>query len=164
MMKRYMKKPLIIEAEQLTEETYIDTLEGTMKANAGDWLIKGVNGELYPCKDEIFRKSYVPMDGEEKGFSDEPFIYVTKDENGNGIMRERTMDGELKQRFLSLIVTVFALSMILDGMGFHDVFRFLESATRHGIIDAFQRVSEREKANEYSGSVHDFRQTKKGKR
>lgn len=75
-----------------------------------------------------------------------------------------TRDGELKQRFLSLIVTVFALSMILDGMGFHDVFRFLESATRHGIIEAFQRVSERKKANEYSGSVHDFRQTKKGKR
>lgn len=149
MMKRYMKKPLIIEAEQLTEEKQIDTLEGTMKANAGDWLIKGVNGELYPCKDEIFRKSYVPMD---------------KDENGNGIMRERTMDGELKQRFLALIVTVFALSMILDGMGFHDVFRFLESATRHGIIEAFQRVSQREKANEYSGSTHDFREVKKGKR
>ena len=47
-MKRYMKKPVVIEAERLTEETYIDTLEGTMKGNAGDWLIRGVEGELYP--------------------------------------------------------------------------------------------------------------------
>lgn len=56
-MKKYMKKPVIIEAEQLTEETHIETLEGTMKGNAGDWLIRGVEGELYPCKDEIFKKT-----------------------------------------------------------------------------------------------------------
>lgn len=60
-MKRYMKKPVIIEAEQLTEEKQIETLEGTMKGNAGDWLIRGVAGELYPCKDEIFKKTYVPV-------------------------------------------------------------------------------------------------------
>ena len=60
-MKRYMKKPVIIEAERLTEEKQIETLEGTMKGNAGDWLIRGVEGELYPCKDEIFKKTYIPM-------------------------------------------------------------------------------------------------------
>lgn len=36
----------------------IDTLEGTMKAGIGDWIIKGVNEEFYPCKDEIFQKTY----------------------------------------------------------------------------------------------------------
>lgn len=42
------------------EETnlQIDTEEGAMRANRGDWIIKGVNGELYPCKDDIFRKTY----------------------------------------------------------------------------------------------------------
>jgi hypothetical protein len=40
----------------------IETLEGTMTAQCGDWIIKGVNGELYPCKPEIFAKTYEPVD------------------------------------------------------------------------------------------------------
>ena len=40
----------------------IRTLEGTMKANTGDWIIKGVQGELYPCKDIIFRATYTDHD------------------------------------------------------------------------------------------------------
>ena len=36
----------------------IDTLEGTHRANQGDWIIKGVKGELYPVKEEIFRATY----------------------------------------------------------------------------------------------------------
>lgn len=36
----------------------IFTLEGTMTAYPGDWIIKGVNGEFYPCKDDIFQKTY----------------------------------------------------------------------------------------------------------
>lgn len=38
----------------------IPTLEGDHKASVGDWIIKGVNGEMYPCKDEIFRMTYEP--------------------------------------------------------------------------------------------------------
>lgn len=36
----------------------IDTLEGRMKASIGDYIIKGVNGEFYPCKPDIFAKTY----------------------------------------------------------------------------------------------------------
>lgn len=36
----------------------IPTLEGTMEAIPGDWIIKGVNGEFYPCKPDIFEKTY----------------------------------------------------------------------------------------------------------
>ena len=36
----------------------IETLEGTMVASPGDWVIKGVNGEFYPCKPDIFAKTY----------------------------------------------------------------------------------------------------------
>lgn len=36
----------------------IETLEGVMQANVGDWIIKGVNGEFYPCKPDIFAKTY----------------------------------------------------------------------------------------------------------
>lgn len=36
----------------------IETLEGTMIASRGDWIIKGVNGEFYPCKPDIFEKMY----------------------------------------------------------------------------------------------------------
>lgn len=38
----------------------IRTLEGEMTASLGDWIIKGVNGEFYPCKPDIFEKTYEP--------------------------------------------------------------------------------------------------------
>lgn len=40
----------------------IKTLEGTMKASAGDYIIRGVNGEIYPCKPDIFEKTYEPAE------------------------------------------------------------------------------------------------------
>lgn len=39
---------------------FIDTLEGIHCANRMDWIIKGVNGEFYPCKPDIFEKTYEP--------------------------------------------------------------------------------------------------------
>ena len=39
----------------------INTLEGVMSAGIGDWIIKGVNGEFYPCKPDIFEKTYDPV-------------------------------------------------------------------------------------------------------
>lgn len=79
-MSRYRKKPVVIEAVQFdgtdesvdwllpqlrsgeigraTNKLYIKTLEGTMTADKGDYIIKGVNGEFYPCKPDIFEKTY----------------------------------------------------------------------------------------------------------
>ena len=81
---KYRKKPVVIEAWQvqpdlgscpkwLTDDLgksvsmnsvgpilRIDTLEGAMIAKPGDWIIRGVMGELYPCKDDIFRATYEP--------------------------------------------------------------------------------------------------------
>jgi hypothetical protein len=80
-VRHFRKRPVTIEAMQLTDATsvldieewinspavgyqtnpptfWIDTLEGRMEARQGDWIIKGVNGEFYPCKDEIFIKTY----------------------------------------------------------------------------------------------------------
>nr|DAX37694.1 MAG TPA: PGDYG protein [Caudoviricetes sp.] len=39
-------------------ELYIETLEGTHHVSVGDYVIQGVNGELYPCKPDIFEKTY----------------------------------------------------------------------------------------------------------
>ena len=39
-------------------DIYINTLEGVMRAECGDWIIKGVKGEFYPCKPEIFEATY----------------------------------------------------------------------------------------------------------
>lgn len=57
---KYRKKPVVIEAYRTDVELDIETLEGTMKAMSGDWVITGVKGERYPCKDEIFRLTYEP--------------------------------------------------------------------------------------------------------
>ena len=43
-------------------DIYINTLEGVMRAECGDFIIKGVNGEFYPCKPEIFEKTYEPVE------------------------------------------------------------------------------------------------------
>jgi hypothetical protein len=63
-MTLYRKRPVVIEAYQATEPLDIETLEGTMRANAGDWIITGVNGEEYPCKPDIFEKTYALVDDE----------------------------------------------------------------------------------------------------
>lgn len=87
---KYRKKPVEIEAVQFTRKNweeirhftggkakdmttercingksycYIDTLEGKMKATEGDFIIKGVNGEFYPCKPNIFEKTYEAVVG-----------------------------------------------------------------------------------------------------
>jgi hypothetical protein len=82
-VSRYRKKPVEIEAIQwnglietynniteftgkkleyriLGEETvlFIDTLEGRMRVDEFDWIIKGVQGEFYPCKPDIFQLTY----------------------------------------------------------------------------------------------------------
>lgn len=85
-MAQFRKKPVVIEAycfDQKRENyrpdwfqdrvstneiiTYPDhaiikTLEGDMRADLGDWVIKGVKGEVYPCKPEIFAATYDPVD------------------------------------------------------------------------------------------------------
>lgn len=88
MANKYRKKPVVIEAFQWTGDhkhpeepewiveainrkevwfigegtenviMQIDTLEGVMTANRGDYIIKGVQGELYPCKPDIFEQTY----------------------------------------------------------------------------------------------------------
>lgn len=80
-VRHFRKIPVTIDAMQLTDESsvmdivnwindpnigyqtspptiWINTLEGTMEANSGDWIIRGVEGEFYPCKPEIFNKTY----------------------------------------------------------------------------------------------------------
>lgn len=41
---------------------YINTLEGQMRADVGDYIIRGLKGEFYPCKPDIFQASYDPAD------------------------------------------------------------------------------------------------------
>ena len=59
--KQFRKKPLTIDAFQVDQETTIETLEGIMTARPGDWIVRGIKGEQYPVKDEIFRLSYDPI-------------------------------------------------------------------------------------------------------
>ena len=97
-MPKFRKRPIEIEAFQLTHESresnvdwpewmnrawnmdepvegalyceygigdgplFITTLEGVMRVDFGDWIIQGVKGELYSCKDDIFRLTYEPLD------------------------------------------------------------------------------------------------------
>lgn len=83
-MAKYRKKPIIVDAIQFTDDAEtiedivmiqgvrnvcidyshqppilkIPTLEGVMTANVGDYIIRGVQGELYPCKPDVFEATY----------------------------------------------------------------------------------------------------------
>ena len=53
------KKPIVVYCKQINEEFQVDTLEGNYKTGKpGDYLMKGVDGELYICDKEIFEKTY----------------------------------------------------------------------------------------------------------
>jgi len=82
---KYRKKPVVIEAIQFTGDNHneccefiegnfdntlnypnIKTLEGIMRIDKGDFIIRGVKGEYYPCKPDIFEHTYEPIDYKEK--------------------------------------------------------------------------------------------------
>ncbi len=56
--KKALKKPIPIKCIQINEPFEVQTLEGVMQGKPGDWLMVGVNGEMYPCSNEIFKKTY----------------------------------------------------------------------------------------------------------
>lgn len=81
---KYRKKPVVIDAIQWTGDNYaeifeftegnacpthshsstliVETLEGNMAAEKGCYIIRGVNGEYYPCQEDIFNKTYEPVE------------------------------------------------------------------------------------------------------
>lgn len=84
-MPEFCKKPIVITAEQFTAENgaqlaewcggqyvssprqvRVPTLEGTMVAQEGDWIIRGIRGEFYPCRGDIFDETYVPATDEDE--------------------------------------------------------------------------------------------------
>lgn len=58
MVQKYRNKPVVIEAYQTDTELDIQTLEGIIHANKGDYIITGVHGEIYSCKPDIFEEVY----------------------------------------------------------------------------------------------------------
>ena len=52
-------------ASGIAQAILIDTLEGTMRADVGDWIIRGVKGEFYPCKPDIFKATYKAVGDDE---------------------------------------------------------------------------------------------------
>ncbi len=60
--KSYRKLPVVIQAVKILEPFTVDTLEGTHQGSPGDFLIMGIQGELYPCKPDIFAATYEEVD------------------------------------------------------------------------------------------------------
>lgn len=58
----FQKRPIVVEAYRTDVEVVIQTLEGPLTAKPGDWIITGVNGEQYPCKPDVFEKTYEPIE------------------------------------------------------------------------------------------------------
>lgn len=58
---RYVKRPIVVEAYRTTSERHIKTLEGTMMARVGDWIVTGIHGETDPVSPAIFEATYEPV-------------------------------------------------------------------------------------------------------
>jgi len=56
--KEAFKKPLRVRCVQINEPFSIETLEGTLKGKAGDWLMVGIEGEMWAIDNDIFKKTY----------------------------------------------------------------------------------------------------------
>ena len=56
--KKAVKKPIPIRCYQMDEPFEVETMEGIMQGKKDDWLMVGISGEMYPCDNEIFIKSY----------------------------------------------------------------------------------------------------------
>lgn len=61
-VKSYRKKPVVVKAYITHEPMTIQTLEGPLHASPGDYIVTGLQGEQYPCKPDIFKKSYEVVD------------------------------------------------------------------------------------------------------
>jgi len=59
--RKFQKKPVVIEAYQTDKEMIVQTLEGPLRAAPGDWIIIGIRGEQYPCKPDVFERTYIPV-------------------------------------------------------------------------------------------------------
>lgn len=77
--KQYRKKPVVIQAARITQQMQIETLEGVMTGNAGDWLIIGVAGERYPCKDHVFQQTYEEVAENQKTCEENPSLTYLRD-------------------------------------------------------------------------------------
>jgi len=63
--KLAVKKPIPVRCFKMDKNFQVETLEGVMKGKPGDWLMVGIDGEMYPCDGEIFEKTYDIQDYEE---------------------------------------------------------------------------------------------------
>lgn len=53
-----VKKPIPLKVRCMPEAFVVETMEGRMQGKAGDWLITGIDGEMYPCDADIFARTY----------------------------------------------------------------------------------------------------------
>ncbi len=61
-MRKCLKKPIPVEACQMDDQFYVDTSGIRISGKAGDYLMRGVEGELYVCSRAVFEKTYTFLD------------------------------------------------------------------------------------------------------
>lgn len=150
---KYRKKPVVIEAVQwdgnimsefpdwitqaledntlfgMGNDVIISTLEGEMTASPEDYIIKGVNGELYPCKPDIFEKTYEQADSSSSmDFGDAIEVLkqggsiCRKGWNGKGLFVIKQVPAHIKSDIIPKMQSLpqSAKDLILKGKGFID--------------------------------------------
>lgn len=148
MLKKYVKRPIIIEAERLTEEAYVETSEGMTKGNSGDWLVHETGSELCFCKDEVFKKTYTPVGREEEGFND-PFFFANVDmETAYGELSLPSPNKETVERILAFVIKGIARSLITCEVPFGDVYQIVHTAVNYGLTEAYQEAYNEEKEHD----------------
>jgi hypothetical protein len=146
-MPLFRKMPVEIEAIQLTRETlgaaarfvpaeqlasvgedwkdgpYLDirTLEGVMHASDGDWIVRGVKGEFYPCKPDIFAVTYESVDPDpDRDLPDGLLQYIAEQDAAHATAAAKVLEEVLTQRERELVQEAAMMGWVL-GMRHADV-------------------------------------------
>lgn len=129
---RIRKKPIELEGQQLTEENFsavaewcnaftsiidgemglsILTLDGSMKAYVGDWIIKGENGQFYVCKNSVFEKTYDILTGERVGDDTITVDSIVEHEDGSA-----TVSFDLSEEMVKTFAKIGLEAVLLESV------------------------------------------------
>lgn len=126
---RYVKKPIPVRAVMMAQEFEVETLEGVMKGKNGDYLVEGVEGEVYPCDKSIFEKTY-------KKYKKEDEKKKSYDSYGRGTLLMMLIIGAILYAIVYKDINIFIILMIVVLAIAELVFRYKykkdEEKRKHG--------------------------------
>lgn len=141
-MKKYITIPKIIKARQLKEDRVVTLVNEETMAKTGEWYI---DDDEFPTieNDKSFRKKYLPLDENEKGFSKLAIILVDFDE---GKMLSTPIDEDTIAEILPIVIKGFAEKLINRNNSFYGILQAFQRFMGEGLTGAFSEAYQKKES------------------